>query len=239
MMNQFVIPAIDIIDGQCVRLSQGDYAQKTVYDGTPVDVARQFEAAGIGRLHLVDLDGAKAGKIVNWAVLEALAKHTSLKIDFGGGVKSEADVATLLNSGATWATVGSLAVKQPEVFESLVQRFGPEKFFVGADVKHEKLAVGGWLEQTEISVYDFINHWYSKGLTQFFCTDIEKDGMMQGPSIALYERILARCAGITLTASGGVSSVADLQALQAAGCGHAIVGKALYEGQILLSNITN
>jgi phosphoribosylformimino-5-aminoimidazole carboxamide ribotide isomerase len=237
MLKQFVIPAIDIIDGKCVRLSQGDYAQKTVYNEHPLEVALQFQDAGITRLHLVDLDGAKAGKIVNWKVLEALATNTKLGIDFGGGIKTATDVHTVLNSGAQLATIGSLAVKQPDVFAALVAQFGAEKFFIGADVKHEKLAVSGWLEQTDLLVYDFVNHCKSLGIAQVFCTDIEKDGMMQGPSTALYTNILQRCPGIALTASGGATTLADLQALQAAGCAHAIVGKALYEGTILLSEL--
>ncbi|TAD86254.1 MAG: 1-(5-phosphoribosyl)-5-[(5-phosphoribosylamino)methylideneamino]imidazole-4-carboxamide isomerase [Bacteroidetes bacterium] len=237
MLKQFVIPAIDVIDGKCVRLSQGNYAQKTVYNERPLEVARQFEDAGITRLHLVDLDGAKAGKVVNWKVLETLATHTKLAIDFGGGIKTAADVSTVLNSGAALATIGSLAVKQPEIFASLVAQFGAQHFFIGADVMHEKLAVSGWLEQTDLLVYDFINQCKLLGITQFFCTDIEKDGMMQGPSTALYARILERCPGVQLTASGGATTLADLQALHQIGCIHAIVGKALYEGTILLSQL--
>jgi phosphoribosylformimino-5-aminoimidazole carboxamide ribotide isomerase len=236
-MTNFVIPAIDLMDGQCVRLKQGNFDQCSVYGQRPLDMALQFEAAGIARLHVVDLDGAKAGKIVNWKVLETIATHTKLKIDFGGGIKTTADVQAVLQSGATWATVGSLAVKQPLVFEALVQQYGPQNFLVGADVKQEKLAVSGWLEQTDEKVFDFINHWKSKGLTWFFCTDIEKDGMMMGPSTNLYLKILAQCPGVSLTASGGIASLAHLHQLQAAGCAHAIVGKALYEGQILLSQL--
>jgi phosphoribosylformimino-5-aminoimidazole carboxamide ribotide isomerase len=232
-----IIPAIDLIDGKCVRLSQGDYAQKKVYNERPLEVALQFQDAGIRRLHLVDLDGAKAGRVQNWKVLELLATQTNLEIDFGGGVKSKEDAQGVLNAGAALVTIGSLAVKRREYFLNLVAELGAEKFFIGADVKQEKLAVHGWLEQTDVLVYDFLNALHSVGLTQFFCTDIAKDGMMQGPSTALYRQILAQCPGVQLTASGGVSQLADLHELAAAGCSGAIVGKAIYEGSIRLSDL--
>lgn len=233
----FVIPAIDLIDGKCVRLSQGDYNQKKVYNENPLEVALQFEDAGIRRLHLVDLDGAKAGKVINWKVLEQLASKTKLLIDFGGGVKNFDDVSVIFNSGAALATIGSLAVKDEVLFTSMINQFGADKFFVGADVKNEKLAIGGWLEQTNVYVYDFINQYHQKGITQFFCTDIAKDGMMEGPSLALYKNILKECEGIRLTASGGVSKPDDLFALQEAGCSAAIVGKAIYEGTISMNDL--
>lgn len=232
-----IIPAIDLIDGKCVRLSQGDYAQKKVYNEHPLEVALEFQDAGIRRLHLVDLDGAKAGSVQNWKVLEILATQTNLEIDFGGGVKSKEDVQGVLNAGAALVTIGSLAVKRREYFLNLVVEFGAEKFFIGADVNQEKLAVHGWLEQTDVLVYDFLNALHSVGLTQFFCTDIAKDGMMQGPSTALYRQILAQCPGVQLTASGGVSQLADLHELATAGCSGAIVGKAIYEGSIRLSDL--
>lgn len=234
----FIIPAIDLIDGKCVRLSQGDYAQKKVYNENPLEVAKQFEAAGIKRLHLVDLDGAKAGAVQNWKVLELLAANTSLTIDFGGGVKTKEDVQAVLNAGAALVTIGSLAVKRRELFLNLVAEFGADKFFIGADVNNERLAVHGWLEQTDVLVYDFINALKSVGLQQFFCTDIAKDGMMEGPSTALYQQILQQCPGITLIASGGVSKLEDLHELQAAGLHGAIVGKAIYEGTIRLETLT-
>ena len=233
----FIIPAIDLIDGKCVRLSQGDYAQKKVYNENPLEVARQFEAAGIKRLHLVDLDGAKAGAVQNWKVLELLAANTSLSIDFGGGVKTKDDVQAVLNAGAALVTIGSLAVKRRELFLNLVAEFGADKFFIGADVNNERLAVHGWLEQTDVLVYDFIKALTSVGLQQFFCTDIAKDGMMEGPSTALYQQILQQCPGITLIASGGVSKLEDLHELQAAGLHGAIVGKAIYEGTIRLETL--
>jgi phosphoribosylformimino-5-aminoimidazole carboxamide ribotide isomerase len=233
----FVIPAIDLIDGKCVRLSQGDYNQKKIYNEHPLEVALQFEDAGIKRLHLVDLDGAKAGKVVNWKVLEQLASKTKLAIDFGGGIKSFDDVSVIFNSGAFLATIGSLAVKDEALFTAMISEYGATKFFVGADVKNEKLAIGGWLEQTDVYVYDFINRYHQKGIGQFFCTDIAKDGMMQGPSLDLYKTILKECEGIKLTASGGVSKMDDLFTLKEAGCTAAIVGKAIYEGSISLNDL--
>lgn len=233
----FVIPAIDIIDGKCVRLSQGDYAQKKIYNEHPLEVALQFEDAGIGRLHLVDLDGAKAGKVTNWKVLEQLASKTKLVIDFGGGIKGFDDVSVIFNSGAALATIGSLAVKDEPLFTEMIRQFGAHKFFVGADVKKEKIAIGGWLEQTDIYVYDFINKYHGLGITQFFCTDIAKDGMMEGPSTELYKTILKECADIQLTASGGVSKMDDLFILKEAGCVAAIVGKAIYEGTISINDL--
>ena len=233
----FIIPAIDLIDGKCVRLSQGDYAQKKVYNENPLEVAKAFQDAGITRLHLVDLDGAKAGAVQNWKVLEKIATGTNLIIDFGGGVKSKEDVAGVLNAGAALVTIGSLAVKRREYFLNLVVEFGADKFFIGADVNNEKLAVHGWLEQTDVLVYDFINALKTVGLTQFFCTDIAKDGMMQGPSTDLYKRLLEQCPGISLIASGGVSKPDDLLELQQAGLNGAIVGKAIYEGTIKLEQL--
>jgi phosphoribosylformimino-5-aminoimidazole carboxamide ribotide isomerase len=235
--NGFIIPAIDLIDGKCVRLSQGDYNQKKIYNEHPLEVALQFEDAGIKRLHLVDLDGAKAGKVINWKVLEQLASKTKLLIDFGGGIKSFEDLAVIFNCGAELATIGSLAVKDEALFGEMIKQYGASKFFVGADVKNEKLAIGGWLEQTDVYVYDFINQYREKGITQFFCTDIAKDGMMEGPSTELYKTILKECEGIQLTASGGVSKLDDLFVLQEAGCSAAIVGKAIYEGTISMNDL--
>lgn len=236
-LRGFIIPAIDLIDGKCVRLSQGDYAQKKVYNENPLEVAKEFEAAGIQRLHLVDLDGAKAGTVQNWKVLEQIATQTNLVIDFGGGVKSKDDIAGVLNAGAALVTIGSLAVKRREYFLNLVVEFGADKFFIGADVNQEKLAVHGWLEQTDVLVYDFINALKTVGLQQFFCTDIAKDGMMQGPSTELYKNILQQCSGVSLIASGGVSKLEDLMELKAAGLSGAIVGKAIYEGTIKLETL--
>ncbi len=232
-----IIPAIDIIDGKCVRLSQGDYAQKKIYNENPLEAAKQFEDAGIKRLHLVDLDGAKQGTLVNQKVLELIASKTKLIIDFGGGIKTDADIRSVYNAGASMATIGSLAVKNPELFFSWVKKYGPDKILLGADVKNEKIAVSGWTEQTEISVFDFIRTNLENGVKNIFCTDISKDGMMQGASTELYKKIKDQFSAINLIASGGISSLKDVEALQQAGCTGAIIGKALYEGNIKLSDI--
>lgn len=232
-----IIPAIDIIDGKCVRLTQGDYAQKTIYNENPLEVALEFESIGITRLHLVDLDGAKLGKVVNYKVLEKIASKTKLSIDFGGGIKTNDDIETVFNYGAHLATIGSMAVKNKELFFSWVKKYGAEKLFLGADVKHEKIAIGGWLETTNVSIYDFIEENLKKGVKNVFCTDISKDGLLQGPSIDLYKNILSKFPSLNLTASGGVSKLDDLEELKNIGCSSAIVGKAIYEGRITMNEL--
>jgi phosphoribosylformimino-5-aminoimidazole carboxamide ribotide isomerase len=232
-----VIPAIDIIEGKCVRLTHGDYSKKTIYNENPLEVARQFEDAGLQRLHLVDLDGAKAGAVKNWKVLEVIAGKTSLQIDFGGGIKTEKDVQIIFDSGACLATVGSIAVKEEEIFYSWFNRFDPSFFFLGADVKNEKITVSGWQEQTDIWVYDFISKYIEKGIQQVFCTDVAKDGALQGPSIALYQSIKKEFPGLHFIASGGVSSIEDVFALQESGCNGVIIGKAIYEARISLNEL--
>lgn len=227
-----IIPAIDIIGGKCVRLTQGDYSQQKVYNEHPLEVAKEFEAIGVRRLHLVDLDGAKKGAVVNWKVLENIAGKTSLVTDFGGGIKTDKDLEIVFESGAALATIGSVAVKQPELFFSWVKRYGPDKIFLGADVKEEKIAVGGWLETTELSVFDFLESNIAQGVTNIFCTDIAKDGLLQGPSVDLYKKIIERFGDINFVASGGVSNIEDVAALQEIGCSGAIIGKAIYEGNI-------
>lgn len=232
-----LIPAIDLIDGKCVRLTQGDYGQKTVYHDSPLEVGQRFEGAGLRRLHLVDLDGAKAGKVVNWEVLETLASKTSLQIDFGGGVKTEEDVQRILDAGARWVTVGSLAARNPEMLESWIAKYGADTFFLGADVRDRKIATGGWMETTDIDVFTFIRSYIDKGLSHIFCTDISRDGRLEGPATALYMEIMAASPSIQLVASGGVSCMDDLHALAAAGCHGAIIGKAIYEGRITLEQL--
>lgn len=232
-----IIPAIDIIDGKCVRLTQGDYEQKKIYNEHPLEVAKQFEDAGLKRLHLVDLDGAKAGHIKNWKVLETLAAKTSLIIDFGGGVKTEEDVRIIFNSGGAMVTIGSLAVKEEETFVSWLKKYGPEKFLLGADVKDEKIAVHGWQQTTDIWIYDFIEKYIQRGVQQIFCTDVAKDGAMQGPSIELYKSIIEKFPQLYFIASGGVSSVDDIYQLKAIGCKGIIIGKAIYEGKISLTDL--
>lgn len=232
-----IIPAIDIIDGKCVRLTEGDYAQKKIYNERPLEVAKEFEGAGLQRLHLVDLDGAKAGAVKNWKVLETITSKTSLIIDFGGGIKQEEDVKIVLNSGAALATVGSIAVKDETKFVSWLQQFGAAKFLLGADVKNEKIAVGGWLETTDIWIYDFIEKYINHGVQQIFCTDVSKDGRLEGPSTELYKNILQKFPQLHFIASGGVSSMKDLDELAEIGCNGAIVGKAIYEGRVTLNEL--
>lgn len=233
-----IIPAIDIIDGKCVRLTQGDYGQKTIYNENPLEVAKAFEGAGLQRLHLVDLDGAKAGSVQNWKVLEAVAAGTKLVIDFGGGIKKEEDLQLVFSSGAALATIGSLAVKNETVFVEWIRKYGAGKFLLGADVKDEKIAVAGWLETTDVAIYGFIQKYLDYGLTNIFCTDVSKDGKLEGPSIALYKEIITRFPQLHFIASGGVANTGDLHQLAAIGCSGAIVGKAFYEGRISLAELS-
>jgi phosphoribosylformimino-5-aminoimidazole carboxamide ribotide isomerase len=234
-----IIPAIDIIEGKCVRLTQGDYEQKKIYNEHPLEIAKQFEDVGLKRLHLVDLDGAKAGAVRNWKVLETLASKTSLIIDFGGGIKKEEDVKIVFNSGAALATVGSLAVKNEEEFVKWLLLFGTDKFLLGADVKEEKIAVSGWLEKTDIWIYDFIQKYIEHGVQQIFCTDVSKDGKLEGPSIDLYKNIINKFPELHFIASGGVSSLKNLEELKEIGCKGVIVGKAIYENRISLTDLKN
>ena len=233
-----IIPAIDLIDGKCVRLTQGDYAQKTIYNERPLEVAKQFEDAGLARLHLVDLDGAKAGAVKNWKVLEELAGKTGLVIDFGGGIKKEEDLKIVFESGAALATIGSLAVKQEALFVEWINTYGADKFLLGADVKEEKIAISGWLETTDIPIREFIGNYLSKGVKQIFCTDVSKDGKLEGPATNLYASILELYPDLGLIASGGVSNRTDLEALASIGCSGAIVGKAIYENRISLPELS-
>jgi len=232
-----IIPAIDCIDGKCVRLTQGDYAQKTVYHDDPLDVALEFERAGIKRLHLVDLDGAKAGKVVNWKVLERIAANTSLQIDFGGGIKTEEDLEKVLGAGAKWAVIGSLAVKEPERFMNWISVYGSQTFFLGADVRNEKIAISGWKETTEKGIMDFISEYKTRGIDYMFCTDISKDGKLEGPATELYQKIMEQNNDLRLVASGGVSKSDDLYELQRIGCNGVIIGKAIYENRISLDDL--
>src|SRR5258706_7758265 len=232
-----IIPAIDVIDGKCVRLTQGDYSQKKIYNEHPLEVAKEFEDAGLRRLHLVDLDGAKRGAVKNWKVLEIIGGKTSLVIDFGGGIKSGKDVQIVFNSGASLATVGSIAVNNEEEFITWLLHFGPDKFFLGADVKNEKIAIHGWQETSEIWIYDFIQKYVEQGIKQIFCTDVSKDGKLEGPAIDLYKSIIERFPGQNFIASGGVSSMKDLEDLEKIGCKGVIIGKAIYENKIRLPDL--
>jgi phosphoribosylformimino-5-aminoimidazole carboxamide ribotide isomerase len=232
-----IIPAIDIIDGKCVRLTQGDYGLKKIYNEHPLEVARQFEDNGLVRLHLVDLDGARAGAVKNWKVLETIAGKTRLEIDFGGGIKTEKDLEIVFGSGALWATIGSLAVKEEETFVQWLTSYGADKFVLGADVREEKIAVSGWLEKTDIWIYDFLQKYIEKGIEQVFCTDVSKDGLLEGPALELYTNILQKFPSLNFIASGGVSSMRDLEELQDIGCKGVIVGKAIYEGRLKLDDL--
>jgi phosphoribosylformimino-5-aminoimidazole carboxamide ribotide isomerase len=232
-----IIPAIDIIEGKCVRLTHGDYTQKKIYNENPLEVAKEFEDAGLQRLHLVDLDGAKSGSVKNWKVLENIAGKTKLVIDFGGGIKTEKDVEIVFENGAALATVGSMAVKEEAVFNDWLNHFGPERFLLGADVKNEKLTVSGWLEQTDIWIYDFLEKNTAKGVQHVFCTDVSKDGALEGPAVALYKSIVEKFPALHFIASGGVSNMNDVYQLQEIGCKGAIIGKAIYEGRVTLKEL--
>jgi phosphoribosylformimino-5-aminoimidazole carboxamide ribotide isomerase len=232
-----IIPAIDVIDGKCVRLSQGDYQTKKIYSESPVDIAKEFETNGIQRLHMVDLDGAKQGKIINLKTLEAVASATNLKIDFGGGIKKTEDVQSVLNAGATFFNIGSIAVKQPEVVEEWISSFGPDKILLGADVKDEIIMINGWQQAADINIINYISAYINKGIKNIFCTDVSKDGLLKGASVELYKNILETFPNLNLVASGGVSSIQDVEVLEAIGCSGVIVGKALYEGRIQLNEL--
>jgi phosphoribosylformimino-5-aminoimidazole carboxamide ribotide isomerase len=229
-----IIPAIDIIEGKCVRLTQGDYAQKKIYNENPLEVAQQFEDAGLTHLHLVDLDGAKIGHIVNYKTLEIIAAKTKMHIDFGGGLKSDNDLRIAFESGAKQVTGGTIAVKNEPVFLNWLKNFGAERIILGADVKNEKIAVSGWQETSDIWIYDFLQKFVKQGITYCICTDISKDGLLRGTSLALYRQILEKFNDLRLVASGGVTDMTDLEALREMGCYGAIVGKAIYEGRITL-----
>ena len=232
-----IIPAIDIIDGKCVRLSQGDYDSKKVYNESPVEVAKEFEANGIRRLHVVDLDGAASHHVINHRVLEQIATRTSLIVDFGGGVKSDEDLKIAFESGAQMVTGGSIAVKDPELFCHWLEVYGSEKIILGADVKDKKIAISGWEETTDKELIPFIHDYYDNGITKTICTDINRDGMLQGPAIELYKEIQEQIPLLYLIASGGISSIQDIEKLAEAGIPAVIFGKAIYEGKIQLKDL--
>ncbi len=233
-----IIPAIDLIDGKCVRLSQGDYSQKTVYNENPLEVAKMFADAGIRRLHLVDLDGAKAHHIVNHKVLERITTHTDLVVDFGGGLKTDDDLRIAFECGASMITGGSIAVKDPDTFSSWISKFGADMIILGADVKDEKISVGGWIETTDLDLLPFVNDYVNQGITKVICTDISKDGMLQGTAVDLYKKILKAFPELYLIASGGVSSIKDIELLEQAAVPAVITGKAIYEGKFKLAELT-
>jgi phosphoribosylformimino-5-aminoimidazole carboxamide ribotide isomerase len=232
-----LIPAIDIIDGKCVRLSKGDFNKKIVYNDDPVSVAKEFESAGIKRLHIVDLDGAAGKSLENIDVLVSIAESTSLVIDFGGGLKTTEDIKTVFNAGASMVSVGSIIVKNYDLFSKWIMDFGAEKFLPGADVLDKKIRVHGWKEDSGIGIFNFIQSLLHLHVENIFCTDIARDGMMQGPSTDLYKEIIKEFPTLNLIASGGVSCYEDLFTLQEAGCSGAIIGKAFYEGKITMQQI--
>jgi phosphoribosylformimino-5-aminoimidazole carboxamide ribotide isomerase len=231
-----IIPAIDLMEGKCVRLSQGDFGTRKIYNENPLEVAKEFEDNGIEYLHLVDLDGAKSNKIVNYKTLERIASKTNLKIDFGGGLKSNNDLKIAFESGAQQITGGSIAAQKPELFTSWIQKYGGTKIILGADCLNRKIATNGWLQTTEIDVLELIQNYEKQGIQYVICTDISKDGMLSGPSIALYKDLISTT-NIKLIASGGVSNLEELYELKALGCEGAIVGKAIYEGKITLKQL--
>jgi len=233
-----IIPAIDIIDGKCVRLTQGDYAQKKIYNENPLEVAKEFEDAGLKYLHLIDLDGAKAGKVVNWKVLETLTTNTKLNVDFGGGIKTDEEVRRLFDLGIKQVNIGSIAVTQPLKIGEWIELFGCEKIILSADVKNEMIAISGWQEDSSILITTFLKDYIQKGVEYVTCTDISTDGMLTGPNVELYTKILLSFPQLNLVASGGVSCLDDLIELQQIGVDGAIVGKAIYEGRITLEELS-
>ncbi len=238
-----IIPAIDIIEGKCVRLTKGDYSATKMYNENPLEVAKQFEDAGIEYLHMVDLEGAKADHVVNYKVLEKIATKTNLKIDFGGGLKSDDDVFTAFNSGAKQITGGSIAVKNTDTFLRWINKYGTQKIILGADCKNEKIAISGWLEESSLEVVPFIQDYQKNGIQYVVCTDISKDGMLQGPSVDLYKKIINQCTNgssdqsVKLIASGGVTTIEDVEVLADIGCDGVIIGKAIYENRIILKEL--
>lgn len=239
MQNIEIIPAIDIIGAQCVRLTKGDYDTKIIYDSNPLNIAKTFEEAGIKQLHLVDLEGARSKHICNAPVLEEISRNTNLKLDFGGGLKSKIDIDLALNSGADQITLGSLAVSDPKLFDKCLEEYGPERIILGADVKNGLIATSGWEKESGYKLFDFLSDFLKKGVRRVICTDISKDGMLQGPAIELYQSILKEFPEIELIASGGVSCIEDVRALNQTDCKGVIIGKAIYENRIKVEDLVN
>lgn len=233
-----IIPAIDIIDGKCVRLSKGDFKRKTVYRASPMEMARELQDAGIKRLHLVDLDGAKAKKVINLKVLRDISRKTNLEVDFGGGVQSREDLLKVFEAGAKQVTGGSIAVNNPDLFEGWLNEFGSEKIILGADVANGKIAISGWQEQSNWTIEDFLDYYLRKGVRQVICTDVSKDGLLQGPAVGLYRKLAKAYPELSIIASGGVGVLQDLKDLTSTGVAGAIVGKAIYEGKITLKELS-
>lgn len=232
-----LIPAIDLLDGKCVRLEKGKYNSKKIYSDNPVDVAKMFEDNGMQKLHVVDLNGAASHHVENYRILEMIATRTSLTIDFGGGIKSDEDLVIAFENGAQQVTIGSVAVTDPELFDKWFQQYGREKIILGADVRNEKVAVKGWTEQSDVDLASFLDEYISKGVEKVICTDIDRDGTLSGPNVSLYEKILAKHTTLHLIASGGVSNINDIKKLNNAGVPGVIIGKALYENKITLEEL--
>ena len=232
-----IIPAIDILGGKCVRLEQGDYRLKKVYEEDPLDAARRFEDQGVKRLHVVDLDGAREKHVINWNSLERIASKTGLVIDFGGGIKTDDDLRVVFNCGAAMAVIGSIAVNDRDLFQSWLYAYGPEKIILGADIKDGNIAVSGWTDVTGIGLYDFLHYYRVMGVNQVLCTDISRDGMLKGSSVDLYRQMVKDFPSVRIIASGGVSSVEELHRLDESGVAGAIIGKAIYEGKIRLEDL--
>ncbi len=233
-----IIPAIDVIEGKCVRLKQGDFSKKKIYNENPLEVAKEFESHGLKRLHVVDLDGAKIGKVTNLRVLEKIASNTNLTIDFGGGIKTGEDIKAVFDSGAKMASIGSVAVKEPEKFDNWLEKYGSEKILLGADVKDGKVAIDGWQTKTELEILPFLKKYYAKGVRKVFVTDISKDGLLEGSSKKLYAEILEKLPRLHLIASGGVDSLEEVGDLEKIGCAGVIIGKAIYEDRISLTKLS-
>ena len=234
-----IIPAIDLIEGKCVRLAQGDFARKKIYNENPLEVAKEFENAGLKRLHIVDLDGAKNGKVTNLKVLGIIAENTNLTIDFGGGIKTDRDIHAVFDAGAEMASVGSVAVKKPEIFFGWLEKYGGDKILLGADVRDRNVAINGWQTETDLQILPFLERYFAKGVRRVFCTDISKDGLLEGSANELYNEILSHLPELKLIASGGVSSIQDVLELEKIGCEGVIIGKAIYEGKISLEELKN
>jgi len=232
-----IIPALDLIEGKCVRLAQGNFASKKIYNENPLEVAKEFEAVGLKRLHIVDLDGAKCGKIVNLKVLETISAHTNLLIDFGGGIKTDNDIQSVFDAGGEIASIGSVAVKEPEIFFAWLEKYGSEKILLGADVKNNCLAINGWQTTTELEILSFLENYFARGVQQVFCTDISKDGLLEGSANELYTQILKHLPELKLIASGGVRRIEDIFELEEIGCAGVIIGKAIYEEKINLKEL--
>lgn len=234
----YIIPAIDLIEGKCVRLSKGDFSTSKIYNENPLEVAKAFEAVGIQHLHLVDLDGARAGRVINYSILESIATHTSLQIDFGGGVKSEEDLRIVFESGATQVTGGTIAVKSPTTFESWLQKYGAEKIILGADFENDQVVINGWQESSHLELFEFIGAYRQKGIQFCIPTDVSRDGLLKGSAVSTYQKLITTYPDVHFIASGGITTLAEIEVLRDAQCYGAIIGKAIYEGRITLKDLT-